>query len=283
MAGGLTGEARQTASVRPPGGVDRREFYAVMGLLVTLAWFTLWVRERSSYGRYLDHGRWTEIGLAANICSVLPGGEVVFPALLYVGGWVLMTAAMMLPTTLPLLEIFHRMTRTRHDGQRLLTLVVAGYLAVWLLFGLAAHALDWFLHEVARQSIWLTFNAWVLGAAVLAAAGLFQFSELKYRCLDECRTPLSFVLRHWRGGGPRREALSIGVAHGIYCVGCCWALMVLMFVVGTGSVGWMLLLGAVMAIEKNLPVGRHLAKPLGGVLMAAAVVVVFENGALPVS
>ncbi len=78
----------------------------------------------------------------------------------------------------------------------------------------------------------------------------------------------------------QRQAFAIGIHHGIYCVGCCWALMLLMFIVGTGSVGWMLMLGAVMAIEKNLPKGRLLAKPLGGALIAGAAIVVFQNNAL---
>ena len=249
-------------------------------MLVTLAWFTLWIWERSPYGRYLDHGRWTEIGLAGRLCGILPNGDVVLPALLYVSGWVLMTAAMMLPTTIPLLEIFHRLTRERNDGHALLLLVVTGYVTVWLFFGGFAHALDLGVHELVQRNIWLVVNGWVLGAFVLGAAGLFQFSKLKYRCLEQCRAPLSFVLRHWRGGDVRREALCIGVDHGIYCVGCCWALMLLMFVVGTGSVGWMLLLGVVMAIEKNVPAGRHLSKPLGGALIAGAVFVILQNSVL---
>ncbi len=101
-----------------------------MGMLVSLAWLTLWIWEQSPYGRYLDHGRWTEIGLAGSICRVLPNGTVVLPALIYVGGWVLMTVAMMLPTTIPLLEVFRRLTRRRQDTGRLVTLVMVGYLTV---------------------------------------------------------------------------------------------------------------------------------------------------------
>ena len=228
-------------SASAPALAGRRRFLVIVLALVALAWLTLWIWEHSPYGRYLDHGRWTEIGLAGAICRTLPLGGVVLPALLYVGGWVLMTAAMMLPTTLPLLEIFRRLTRARPDRRRLVGLVVAGYVSAWLAFGILAHVLDSALHEVARRSVWLTFNGWVLGAAVLALAGLFQFSELKYRCLEQCRTPIGFVLRRWRGGDARREALAIGLDHGVYCVGCCWAIMLLMFVVGTGSVGWMLL------------------------------------------
>jgi predicted metal-binding membrane protein len=247
--------------------------------LTALAWATLWLWAASPYGRYLDHGDWTQAGFAASICTALPGGDVLLPALLYVGGWLLMTAAMMLPTTLPLLEIVARIGRDRPDGRVLLGLVIAGYLAVWSLFGVAAHLADLVLHALVPQSPWLTFNGWALGAAVLALAGLFQFSGLKRRCLDACRTPMSFVVQHWRGERQRRQALLLGAHHGLYCVGCCWALMLLMFVVGTGSVGWMLVLGAVMAAEKNLPWGRRLSAPLGlGLLACSAWIVIGETG-----
>jgi predicted metal-binding membrane protein len=123
--------------------------------------------------------------------------------------------------------------------------------------------LDGALHAVIAGIPWLAFNGWIVGALVLGAAGAFQFSALKYHCLDKCRTPLSFVIEHWRGTAARRQALLLGVHHGLFCVGCCWAIMLLLFVVGTGSVGWMLALGAVMAIEKNAPWGRRLSTPLG--------------------
>ncbi|NIM70001.1 MAG: DUF2182 domain-containing protein [Xanthomonadales bacterium] len=251
-----------------------------MGALVTLAWLTLWAWERSPYGRYLDHGSWTEFGAAGSAGHVHWHGPVLLTALLYIGGWVLMTAAMMLPTTLPLIDVFRRLTRKRVDTGRLVSLVIVGYLAAWLGFGVVAHLLDWGVNAAVRQSPWLGMNGWVMGALVLGVAGAFQFSALKYRCLEQCRSPLSFVLRHWRGGDAQRQALTIGVAHGIYCVGCCWALMLLMFVVGTGSVGWMFLLGAVMAAEKNLPRGRVLAGPLGFALLAGAALVLLQNRVL---
>jgi predicted metal-binding membrane protein len=186
----------------------------------------------------------------------------------------------MLPTTLPLLEIFRRITAARADRTLLLALAIAGYLAIWGAFGVAAHLADLGLHVLVGQSDWLTFNGWLVGAGVLALAGLFQFSALKYRCLDECRTPLSFVIRHWQGRSERRHALLLGADHGLYCVGCCWALMLLMFVVGMGSVGWMMLLGAVMAAEKNLPWGRRLAAPIGVGLIACSTWLVIVNGVL---
>jgi predicted metal-binding membrane protein len=126
----------------------------------------------------------------------------------------------------------------------------------------------------------LTFNGWAIGAAVVALAGAFQFSALKYRCLDKCRTTLSFVMEHWRGRQERAQAFCMGWRHGVFCVGCCWALMLLMFVVGTGNVGWMLLLGAVMAAEKNLVCGHRLRAPLGLALFVGAVAIAVDGAGL---
>ena len=255
----------------------RRAFLALIGGLIALAWLTLLLWELSPYGRYLDHGRWTELGLAAWLCQALPAGSVVLPALLYVVGWVLMTAAMMLPTTLPLLAIFARLIEKRPDRARLLALVILGYLLIWGAFGLAAHGVDYLLHRLVVAVPWLTFNGWIIGAGVLAAAGAFQFSTLKYDCLDKCRAPFSFVNEHWRGRAAHRQSFLLGIHHGIFCVGCCWAIMLLMFVVGTGSVGWMLALGTVMAIEKNVPWGRRLSAPLGVGLLGWASILVVEQ------
>ena len=252
-------------------------FVPLMALLTAAAWLTLWLWTASPYGRYLDHGGWLEAGLAGAVCRALPAGEVVLPAALYAGGWLLMTAAMMLPTALPLLEVFRRMTAARADHARLLALVILGYLGAWSGFGLVAHLADRGIHAVVLQSPWLTFNGWLLGAAVLALAGTFQFSALKYRCLDKCRAPLSFVMQHWRGDDTRVQALRLGAHHGAFCVGCCWALMLLMFAVGTGNVGWMLILAAAMAIEKNMPWGRRISAPLGAALIAWSVLIALNH------
>jgi predicted metal-binding membrane protein len=228
-----------------------------MALLISLAWCALWIWERSPYGRYLNHDQLGEIG----------AGSLLLPALLYVSGWTLMTVAMMLPTTLPLLDIFRRLTMRRADHFYLMGLLITGYLSIWLVFGIAAHGADWVLHEIVERSSWLDANAWLIGAGMLLLAGAFQFSRLKYRCLDKCRAPLSFVTGYWRGRHERRNAFLLGIRHGIFCVGCCWALMLLMFAVGVGNIAWMLALGAIMAAEKNLPWGRSLSSPLGFALL----------------
>ena len=255
--------------------LHRSVFLPVMGGLVLCTWFALWAWSASPYAFYLQHGNWLDPGPAAFLCRVIPGGDIVVPAALHTLGWLLMTVAMMLPTTLPLLEQFRRMVFRRDDATLLLNLVVAGYLGVWIAFGVLAHGLDRLVMDAVAQSPWLASHGWLLGAMVIGGAGLFQFSSLKYRCLDKCRTPLSFIMEHWTGSAQRRQALMLGVHHGAFCVGCCWALMLLMFVVGTGSIGWMLLLGGIMAVEKNMSWGRRISAPLGaGLLIVAGVITV---------
>jgi predicted metal-binding membrane protein len=254
--------------------LDRRDAWLpVVGGLIALAWLTLAVWEHSPYGRYLDHGEWLQSGFAAAVCRTVPAGSVLLPGLLYVAGWALMIVAMMLPTTLPLLAIFARVTAGRADRWLVLTLVAAGYLLIWTGFGLAAHVADMGLHAVVAGNEFLGFNAWVISVILLAVAGLFQFTRFKYRCLDKCRTPFSFVVEHWRGRAAWRQSFLLGMHHGLFCVGCCWAIMLLMFLVGTGSVGWMLGIGALMAIEKNVTWGPRLSTPLGaGLLFASAAI-----------
>jgi predicted metal-binding membrane protein len=246
------------AAYRSPDG---RAFLWLLGSLVSLAWLILWMWDQSPYSRYLSHKELGEI----TFTDTASGFVVVA---LYVVGWTLMTVAMMLPTTVPLLRIFRRLTVQRQEQSMLLGLVITGYLLVWMGFGVAAHVGDWILHEIVERSAWLESNGWILGAGTLLLAGAFQFSRLKYRCLEKCRTPLSFVMEHWRGRHDRRNAFFLGINHGVFCVGCCWALMLLMFGVGIGNIGWMLALGAVMAVEKNMPWGRKLSAPVGVALVA---------------
>jgi predicted metal-binding membrane protein len=252
----------------------RNGFLTLIGLLVVCAWAALWAWSQSPYGRFFDHSGWVENPAVADLCRALPGGEVIVPAVLHGGAWVLMIAAMMVPTTVPLLEILCRLTALRRDRRLLLALVIGGYLAVWAGFGVAAHGLDRTLHAAVAAAPGMAAEGWLVGAGLFAVAGAFQFSPWKYRCLDRCRTPLSFVVEHWRGRRQRWTAFVLGVRHGAFCVGCCWALMLLMFAVGTGSIGWMLLLGAVMAAEKNLPWGRRLSLPVGVALLVAAAAIV---------
>jgi predicted metal-binding membrane protein len=244
---------------------------ALIAALSLLAWAALSTWSAGPYGRYLDHGRWLDLPLLGALCRTLPNGELVTAAAFHAGAWLLMIAAMMLPTVLPLVNVVARIVRGRRDAAVVLGLLVLGYSLAWMAFGLAAFALDAGIRAGAARAEWFAAHGTLLGAAVLALAGAFQFSALKYRCLDRCRTPFGFVNQHWHGRAPRVDGLRIGLAHGAFCVGCCWALMLVMFVVGMGNLGWMLLFAAVMAAEKNLPVGRRLAAPVGLALLAASV------------
>ncbi len=262
-----------TAPSLAPGlrSVDPRVPFALLfATLVAAAWAALWLLSASPYGRYVDHAGWADTGVLAALCRAVPQGELVVPALLHAGVWLLMVAAMMLPTTWPLLQMFRRVTAARPERGRLTALVVLGFFVAWFAFGIVAHAADAALQWAAAHSTWFFVHGWIAGTAVLAVAGVFQWSALKYRCLDECRTPFAFVGARWHGRSPAREAFRIGLDHGVFCVGCCWALMLVMFVVGIGSVGWMLALAAVMAAEKNLSWGWRLRTPLGLALVTWA-------------
>lgn len=254
--------------MRPPA-----PFVTVIAALAALAWVTLALWEGGPYGRYLSHGAWIPQGAAAEICHAVPGGAAVLAPLLYVAGWLLMSVAMMLPSILPLLAIFRRVASGRQDRALLLGLVIAGYLMAWTLFGCLAQTLDGALHRWADAAGFAQPYGWLVGALAIAVAGAFEVSPWKHFCLDRCRTPLSFVMRHWRGRAARRRALLLGLHHGLFCIGCCWALMLVMFAVGMGNVGVMLALGAVMAVEKTVRWGRRMSLPLGTGLVAWAALI----------
>ena len=237
--------------------LHRRLFPLVLASLVAFAWLTLWAWTRSPYGRYLDHGDGALAEPFSTLCRALPGGALWLPAAFTAAGWTLMILAMMLPTTLSLFDAFARVVASRPDQTRLLALVGLGYVATWSGFGFVAHGLHGLLLAGVARVPALAWRGWLIGAAVFALAGAFQFSGLKTHCLDRCRTPFSFVISRWRGRTPMRHAFALGVSHGNFCVGCCWALMLLMFVVGAGSLGWMLALAALMALEKNASWGRR--------------------------
>lgn len=232
--------------------------------LVLLAWCTLWLWRSSPYSHVLLHGP-PHLRMAAQSPWLF--------ATIFIAGWTLMTVAMMLPTSLPLILLFHRIVRDRAAAAWLVVLLGLGYLGTWLLCGVLLQFVNWSLYEGIAHVSWPGSAPWLSSAIILALAGLYQFSTLKYACLDKCRTPLSFLTSRWQGGNESAQALRIGVEHGFFCFGCCWSLMLLMFIVGAGSLLWMLLLGVVMALEKNLPWGRRLSAPIGVLLLVAAATV----------
>ena len=240
--------------------VPRRDQAILGGLLVALAgsaWLALWLWGASPYGRYLHH----EGGV----------GPLPLEASLFAAGWVLMIVAMMLPSSVPLVVTFGALVARRRRPDVLVALLLVGYLLVGGAFGLGAWLADRGVHAAVDALPWLAAHPQLIIGSTLLAAGLWQFSPLRDRCLDACRSPLGFVLNRWRGTSERREAIAMGIAHGAFCVGCCWSLMLVMFGVGLGSLSAMLVLGGLTAIEKNLPWGRRLTRPLGVALVVAAV------------
>ena len=243
---------------------NHRYSLPLIGVLVALAWLALWAWGRSPYDRFLSHHHLDE----------LQNGGLL---LVFISGWIVMIVAMMLPTSLPLVATFHTLTRWRADQGNLLTLLVVGYLCVWTLFGVMIYMGDWILHRTVEDNAWFRANARALGAATVALAGLYQFTPLKYYCLQRCRSPLSFIMEHWRGRHDKAQAFRLGAHHGLFCVGCCWSLMLLMFAIGSGNVGWMLALASVMAIEKNASWGQRLSTPLGVLLFGWSLVLFMDT------
>jgi predicted metal-binding membrane protein len=174
----------------------------------------------------------------------------------------------MLPTSLPVIATLHAFASARSDRLLLVALTVLGYLIVWIFFGVLVLTgyLSW--QWLLASSPWLAGRAPAGGPFLLLLAGAFQFSSLKYKCLEKCRSPFSFVIEHWQGRHERWQAFRLGIDHGVFCVGCCWALMLLMFAVGAGSLVWMLILALLMAVEKNVRWGRRLSAPVGVALLA---------------
>ena len=269
MTPGLsTGSLRRSAA-----GPHARVSLALILALIGFAWLALAGWSASPWRRWLDHGAWGDTAWLAAICRAVPQGERVVPVLAYAAAWNLMIAAMMLPTTLPLLAIFRRIIGTRRDAGALMAGVLGGYVLAWLAFGIVAYGIDSAVREAASTSGWFVAHGWVVGSAVIAGAGAFQFSELKYRCLERCRSPFGFINARWQGRRPLAESVRLGIDHGLFCVGCCWALMLVTFVVGMGNIGWMLAIAAAMAAEKNLVWGARLRTPLGVALLLWAMAI----------
>jgi predicted metal-binding membrane protein len=236
---------------------DRAILVAALIGLSLLAWASLAAWSASPAGAALHHHTGT--------------GPLGLAAMLFTAGWTLMILAMMLPSSIPLVLTFAAVTGRRPQPRLLVALLLAGYLVAWAGFGLAAWVADRGIHAAVDALPWLASYPQVILGSTLLAAGLGQLSPLRDRCLDECRTPLGFVVARWRGSHPRRESFAMGIAHGAFCVGCCWSLMLVMFGVGLGSLTAMLVLGAITAAEKNLPWGRRLSRPMGIILILAGV------------
>jgi predicted metal-binding membrane protein len=195
-------------------------------------------------------------------------------AAVFVAIWTVMMVAMMLPGAAPMIFMFASAQARRGRGVAVPTWIfVAGYLLIWAAAGLAVYALVEIGSALATGLAPAARSRWgplALGITV-AAAGLYQFTPIKRVCLDHCRSPLAFIAQHWRDG--RVGALAMGLRHGAYCFGCCWALFAVLVAAGVMSLAWMLLLTLVVCVEKLFPRGRLAGAVTGVALIAVGVVV----------
>jgi predicted metal-binding membrane protein len=227
---------------------------------VTLAaWLLVIVRMRG-----MDAGPGTDLGSAG----------------WYLGIWVTMMAAMMLPSAMPMVLLFSKASSGSVGRPGLATgLFVSGYLIVWTAYGLVAYGLFRLVRGLDPSFLGWEREGPVVAGAAIVLAGVYQLTPLKRVCLRHCRTPLSFVMHHWRSG--LRGAFRMGIVHGAWCVGCCWALMVVLFAVGVMSIMWMLVVAAIVFAEKVLPIGESTARALAIVLIVFGAWVAVAPGSVP--
>jgi predicted metal-binding membrane protein len=235
---------------------------SILAGLILGAWLALGAWTASPYAHYLDH--------AAQPAGVTPS---LASLALFALGWTLMITAMMLPTATSLLRGFGRVVHGRQEQGILISFLVAGFVVTWLGVGFAFRVADSRLHVAVAAFDWLEDRPGLIAGGVLVAAGLYQFTGWKHRCLTACRTPSSFIYRHWRGNRSTADAFRIGLTYGLSCVGCCWSLMLVLFALGMSSVFWMLGFATLMALEKSTTLGVRLVRPVGSILVAVGVVV----------
>lgn len=235
-------------------GAERVYLYTALALATAAAWSVTWTQASdvpflSPYlAQALCGTRWTSGGGAASFMM-----------------WISMMVAMMLPATAPTIDAFATIARRRHARRQPYTpalVFVAGYLLAWCCFSAAAAATQWQLYRAALLTPTMQNTSPVLAGIALLIAGLYQFTPLKMACLRGCRSPLSFIMAEWREG--HVGALLMGARHGLSCVGCCWALMALMFCVSVMDLRWAAALAVYAAAEKLLPGGDTVVAPAFG-------------------
>ncbi len=240
----------------------------ILGCAIVGAWaISAWV-ELSGNAAHLHHHALYESGR--------PFWQAAF---LVLGAWQLMTAAMMLPSSLGFMRLYAATAGRAPDFSLALILFLAGYFVVWSAFALAAFAGDMQVHRLVAAWPWLAAHATLIPAAVLGLAAVYQFTPLKDACLKACRHPAMYLMRHYRRGA--LNGLRLGFGHALYCVGCCWALMLVMFAAGVAHLAWMGALAAIMFVEKAMPAGNRIVAPVGAALGVLAGIALLVPGAIP--
>lgn len=233
---------------------ERVVLFTALGLATAAAWAVTWT-QTSDVPLFYPF-------LVQALCgSEWTAGSVVSFLLM----WIAMMAAMMLPATAPTVDAFATIARRRRARREPYTptlVFIAGYLLVWACFSGAATLAQWFLYRAALLTPTMQNASPTLAGVALLIAGLYQLTPLKMACLKGCRSPLSFIMAEWREG--YTGALRMGARHGSSCVGCCWALMSLMFCVSVMDLRWAAALAVYAAAEKLLPGGDTVIAPAFG-------------------
>ncbi len=234
---------------------ERLLTFSGLALMTVLAW------------AYMLHMAWKMLGKGMDIDLACLGhwGPVDLAHMFVM--WSIMMVAMMVPSATPMIIIFATVNRERSKmrGPFIPTgLFVLGYLIAWTVYSALAIMVQWGLHNAALLTHTLVITSPLLGAVLLVAAGIFQWTPLRDACMTQCRSPFGFIMTQWREG--HRGALIMGLKHGIYCVGCCWMLMILSFVLGVMNVVWMAALTAFMVLEK-LTDNKWISRTVGMILV----------------
>jgi predicted metal-binding membrane protein len=254
-----------TAQLRRDARRDGRRLAPAIPIAIAGAWALALFAEATGKAKLLHHD------------SLLEGGPPFWVAVgVFLLSWQVMVAAMMLPSSLPMVRLFGTVSRQQPRPNVVMAAFLGGYALVWTAFGTAAFFGDLALHRTVDRTPWLASHEWVISAGVLALAGAFQFSKLKDKCLQECRHPGAFLLQHYRRGVG--EGFSMGRKHGMFCLGCCWALMLLMFAAGVANLWWMGALGALMFYEKAGRRGEEVTRVAGIGLFALAALTIVQAG-----
>ncbi|MFC4311861.1 DUF2182 domain-containing protein [Steroidobacter flavus] len=256
---------------------DRLIVASALGVIAALAWaYVLWLAA-DMQGMDMSGFRMVPAGLGMMTPAAAPWSVVEFVFVFVM--WAVMMVGMMAASAAPMILMYARVARQSRVAQEGIAgqpfaatgWFAAGYLLAWVGFSLAATVVQWMLERGALLDARMASANILLGATVLIAAGIYQWTPIKNACLVQCQTPFRFLMSH---GGFRRDVLGclhLGFLHGIYCVGCCWVLMALLFVGGVMNVLWIALLAVLVLLEKVVPWGRWVARIVGAVCIVAGV------------
>lgn len=244
---------------------------AVVVLLLFAVSALAWVYTAHQAGMMneMDAAMWRDMDMSMN--GMAPSWTPVDALLLFVM-WTVMMAAMMVPGTTPMVMAFATINRRRRErgvASVPTTIFLTGYLVVWAAFSIVATALQWLLQKFDLITTMMQSASYYLSAALFIAAGLYQFSPLKQRCLAYCRSPDGFILSEWRDGG--LGAAIMGLRHGLFCLGCCAALMALLFAVAVMDLRWVAALAVLVTAEKLMPGAKLWRLGIGAGLLAAGI------------